>query len=198
MRGDDALWREIAARHGLAEPDLRRLASPWHTDLDLGRPIEVMTDMKNSRERGFGVFQSTEQSFLDLFTQLRGQSRLAQAISKAGNVLRTSIGLKSHPTSNGEGRLDPTHILRCNSGFVHAAHLRACSGQPHLERPPVRGRTHTAAQHLSSLFILLHQIESVAKMGRAVPRYRRDHGSSPPGYTQSRRAALPALASTLP
>jgi hypothetical protein len=27
--------------------------------------------MKNSRERGFGVFQSTEQSFLDLFTQLR-------------------------------------------------------------------------------------------------------------------------------
>ena len=71
MRGDDALWREIAARHGLEETDLRRLASPWHTDLDLGRPIEVMTDMRNSRERGFGVFQATEQSFLDLFTQLR-------------------------------------------------------------------------------------------------------------------------------
>ena len=79
MRGDDALWREIAARHGLAETDLRRLASPWHTDLDLGRPIEVMTDMKNSRERGFGVFQSTEQSFLDLFTQLRADRLIPSA-----------------------------------------------------------------------------------------------------------------------
>jgi nucleoside-diphosphate-sugar epimerase len=71
MANDAAAWREVAARHRLAEPDLGRLASPWHTDLDLGRPLEVMTDMKNSRDRGFGVFQSTEQSFIDLFTQLR-------------------------------------------------------------------------------------------------------------------------------
>ena len=31
------IWRRIAEREGLAEPDLARLASPWHTDADLGR-----------------------------------------------------------------------------------------------------------------------------------------------------------------
>ncbi|WP_027133570.1 SDR family oxidoreductase [Geminicoccus roseus] len=71
MAKDAPVWREIAQRHGLAEPDLHRLASPWHTDLDLGRPIEVMTDMKNSRKLGFAGFQPTEDSFLDLFQQLR-------------------------------------------------------------------------------------------------------------------------------
>jgi nucleoside-diphosphate-sugar epimerase len=71
MANDDPVWEEIARRYSLVEPNLRKLASPWHTDLDLGRPIEVMTDMKNSRERGFSVFQPTEQSFVDLFAQLR-------------------------------------------------------------------------------------------------------------------------------
>jgi nucleoside-diphosphate-sugar epimerase len=71
MANDDALWREIAGRHGLAEPELNRLASAWHTDLDLGRPIEVMTDMSKSRELGFTIYQRTEDSFFDLFEQLR-------------------------------------------------------------------------------------------------------------------------------
>jgi nucleoside-diphosphate-sugar epimerase len=71
MAKDAPVWQKISERNGLAEAKLDRLASPWHTDLDLGRPIEVMTDMKNSRERGFCVFQPTEQSFFDLFTQLR-------------------------------------------------------------------------------------------------------------------------------
>src|SRR3954471_17009543 len=44
------VWREIAQRHGLTEPDLNRLASAWHTDADLGRPIEVVTDMSKSRK----------------------------------------------------------------------------------------------------------------------------------------------------
>jgi hypothetical protein len=69
------LWRDIARRHGLAEPDLDRLASPWHTDLDLGRPIEVMTDMAKSRKLGFSPFQATDESFFDLFLLLRS-SRL--------------------------------------------------------------------------------------------------------------------------
>jgi hypothetical protein len=47
------------------------LASPWHTDADLGRPIEVITDMSKSRKLGFSVFQSSEDSFVDLFTTLR-------------------------------------------------------------------------------------------------------------------------------
>ena len=72
MAGDAPVWREIALHHQLVEPDLDRLASPWHTDLDLGRPIEVMTDMVNSRKLGFTAYQSTEDSFLDLFAQLRG------------------------------------------------------------------------------------------------------------------------------
>ena len=71
MAGDGPLWRDIAARHGLVEPDLSRLASPWHTDLDLGRPIEVMTDMARSRKLGFSIFQPTDESFFDLFEELR-------------------------------------------------------------------------------------------------------------------------------
>jgi nucleoside-diphosphate-sugar epimerase len=73
MAQDAPLWREIAARHGLAEPDLDRLASPWHTDLDLGRPLEVMTDMANSRRLGFAAWQATDASFFDLFERLRAE-----------------------------------------------------------------------------------------------------------------------------
>lgn len=71
MEGDDARWRAMAARLQLAEPDLQQLASAWHTDLDLGRPIDVMTDMSKSRKAGFTVYQNTEDSFFDLFAQLR-------------------------------------------------------------------------------------------------------------------------------
>jgi nucleoside-diphosphate-sugar epimerase len=73
MSGDRAVWREIAQRHGLVESDLNRLASAWHSDLDLGRPIEVMTDMTRSRKLGFTGYQSTEDSFTDLFAQLRAE-----------------------------------------------------------------------------------------------------------------------------
>ena len=71
MAGDAPVWRRIAEREGLAEPDLSRLASPWHTDADLGRPIEVVTDMSKSRSLGFEAYQATDQSFFDLFRQLR-------------------------------------------------------------------------------------------------------------------------------
>jgi hypothetical protein len=73
MAQDAPLWREIATRHGLAEPDLDRLASAWHTDLDLGRPLEVMTDMANSRRLGFAAYQATDASFFDLFERLRAE-----------------------------------------------------------------------------------------------------------------------------
>jgi hypothetical protein len=65
------IWADIARKHGLAEPDLSVLASPWHTDADLGRPIEVITDMSKSRRLGFLDYQPSEDSFFDLFTQLR-------------------------------------------------------------------------------------------------------------------------------
>ena len=70
-----AIWSDMVAKYGLKEANLDRLASPWHTDLDLGRPIEIMTDMSKSRAAGFLVFQSSEKSFTDLFAQLR-QERL--------------------------------------------------------------------------------------------------------------------------
>jgi nucleoside-diphosphate-sugar epimerase len=71
MASDHALWREMAQRHGLVEADLDRMASAWHTDLDLGRPIEVMTDMARSRKLGFTAYQATDESCLDLFAPLR-------------------------------------------------------------------------------------------------------------------------------
>ena len=71
MAGDADLWRTIAGREGLVEPDLARLASPWHTDADLGRPIEVVTDMSKSRRLGFTAYQPTDDAFFDLFEALR-------------------------------------------------------------------------------------------------------------------------------
>jgi len=71
MADDAAAWREIAGRHGLAEPEIGRLVSPWHTDADLGRPIEVVTDMSKSRRLGFKAYQPTDDAFFDLFGQLR-------------------------------------------------------------------------------------------------------------------------------
>jgi nucleoside-diphosphate-sugar epimerase len=65
------VWAEMARRYGLAEPDLGRLASAWHTDADLGRPIEVVTDMSKSRRLGFLDYQPTDDAFFDLFARLR-------------------------------------------------------------------------------------------------------------------------------
>ncbi|MEH3121710.1 MAG: SDR family oxidoreductase [Sphingomonas phyllosphaerae] len=71
MANDAALWREIAIRDELAEPHLSRLVSPWHTDADLGRPIEVVTDMGKSRRLGFTGYQPTDDAFFALFERLR-------------------------------------------------------------------------------------------------------------------------------
>lgn len=73
LEGKQEIWKEIAERYGLKENDLSKLTSAWHTDLDLGRPIEVMTDMSKSRKLGFTVFENTEDSFLNLFEKLRNE-----------------------------------------------------------------------------------------------------------------------------
>ncbi|MBW6530006.1 SDR family oxidoreductase [Sphingomonas sp. RRHST34] len=73
MAEDAPLWRELALREGLAEPELERLASPWHTDADLGRPIEVVTDMSKSRRLGFTAYQPTDDAFFALFERLRSE-----------------------------------------------------------------------------------------------------------------------------
>ena len=73
MTNDGETWKTMATKYGLVEPDLSRVASPWHTDLDMGRPIEVMTDMALSRKLGFHVYQNTEEAFNDLFATLRAE-----------------------------------------------------------------------------------------------------------------------------
>lgn len=70
MAGDAALWASLADRHGLVERDIARLASPWHTDADLGRPVEVIADMTRSRRLGFAAYQPTEDAFIALFERL--------------------------------------------------------------------------------------------------------------------------------
>jgi nucleoside-diphosphate-sugar epimerase len=65
------IWAEIAQQYSLVEPNLQVLASAWHTDADLGRPIEVVTDMSKSRKLGFREYQVTDDSFFDLFDTLR-------------------------------------------------------------------------------------------------------------------------------
>jgi nucleoside-diphosphate-sugar epimerase len=67
------IWSDIARKYRLTEPDLGVLASAWHTDADLGRPIEVVTDMSKSRKLGFLDYQATDDSFFDLFTHLRDE-----------------------------------------------------------------------------------------------------------------------------
>ena len=71
MANDGEIWQNIARKYNLKETEIKRLASAWHTDLDLGRPIEVMTGMSKSRKLGFVVFQDTEEAFYQLFDQLR-------------------------------------------------------------------------------------------------------------------------------
>ncbi|MDP9838667.1 hypothetical protein J2T09_003439 [Neorhizobium huautlense] len=53
MAADAEKWRKIVGRHNFVEIDLAQLVSRWHTDADLGRPIEVVTDMSKSRKLGF-------------------------------------------------------------------------------------------------------------------------------------------------
>jgi nucleoside-diphosphate-sugar epimerase len=71
MAGTEGAWAEIAARHGLVEPDLGRVASWWHSDGDLGRDIEVLTDMNKSRKAGFTETRDTRDSFFRYVEQYR-------------------------------------------------------------------------------------------------------------------------------
>ncbi|MDF2554988.1 MAG: NAD-dependent dehydratase [Microbacterium sp.] len=70
-------WTRIVRQHDLVEPDLGRLASWWHTDADLGREIEVVTDISTdiskSRLAGFTVHHRTVDSFTGLFDRYRAE-----------------------------------------------------------------------------------------------------------------------------
>ncbi|XKK38967.1 hypothetical protein HFP72_31840 [Nocardiopsis sp. ARC36] len=71
MAGKADAWRLLAEREGLVEADLTRVASWWHTDSDLNRPLECFTDMTRSRSAGFTDYADTLTCFTDLFDTLR-------------------------------------------------------------------------------------------------------------------------------
>ncbi len=68
------LWQSIADKHALAERDIDKLASWWHTDSDLGRQLECVNDMTKSRLLGFTLYQETRASFFELFDRLRQEN----------------------------------------------------------------------------------------------------------------------------
>lgn len=74
MRDADPVWEKIIAKHSLKPYALTELASWWHTDADLGREIECLSDMSKSRDLGFLDYQSTLRSFIDLFESLRQEN----------------------------------------------------------------------------------------------------------------------------
>jgi len=73
MQDAPAAWREIAAKYQLREADITKLASWWHTDADLGRPMEAFTDMSKSRKAGFNGYRATLDSFTALFDRLQAE-----------------------------------------------------------------------------------------------------------------------------
>jgi nucleoside-diphosphate-sugar epimerase len=73
MRDAGPVWDRIVERHGLRPIPVDRLASWWHTDADLGRPIEAFTDMSKSRRLGFLDYQETLPSFADVYRRLQAE-----------------------------------------------------------------------------------------------------------------------------
>ncbi|MBG6216292.1 nucleoside-diphosphate-sugar epimerase [Arthrobacter sp. CAN_A6] len=74
MAGTEQLWHQLAETGGLEESRLDRVASWWHTDGDLGRNIEVVTDMSKSRLAGFTGYRRTLDSFTNLFDRYRADN----------------------------------------------------------------------------------------------------------------------------
>ncbi|HEY4277101.1 MAG TPA: SDR family oxidoreductase [Conexibacter sp.] len=73
LEGLEHVWRNIVTTHALRPTDLSRVASAWHTDSDLGRPLEAFADMTKSRTLGFHGFRDSERSFIALFDRLRAE-----------------------------------------------------------------------------------------------------------------------------
>ncbi len=65
------IWQQLAADQNLVESDINRIASWWHTDGDLGRTMECITDMARSRRAGFTEQIPTQDAFHQLFDRYR-------------------------------------------------------------------------------------------------------------------------------
>lgn len=73
MSDAPAIWSGMASKYGLVEPDISRLATWWHTDADLRRKVECISDMTRSRKAGFLDYQSSTDTYLDLFRRLANE-----------------------------------------------------------------------------------------------------------------------------
>ncbi len=73
LKGCSGTWDELIEKHGLQRNPLNKLASGWHTDLDVNRPLELLMSMNKSYNLGFDGFQDSERSFIDLFDRLRAE-----------------------------------------------------------------------------------------------------------------------------
>ncbi|WP_437615835.1 SDR family oxidoreductase [Erwinia sp. V71] len=69
-----ARWQQVVGKYQLREADISKLVSWWHTDADLGRPMEAFTDMSKSRKAGFSGYRSTLDSFSQLFDRLKAEN----------------------------------------------------------------------------------------------------------------------------
>lgn len=71
MRDAPAQWRALSEKHGLAVRDVDALASWWHSDGDLGRDMECLTDLRRSRVAGFTGYRPTLDCFSRVFDEMR-------------------------------------------------------------------------------------------------------------------------------
>jgi nucleoside-diphosphate-sugar epimerase len=78
------IWEAVVREHRLQPNRLNDLASAWHTDSDLGRPVETVNDMSKSRRFGFREYQDSEASFIDLFDRLRDERLIPASRSHRG------------------------------------------------------------------------------------------------------------------
>lgn len=65
------VWEAMVLRHELQPTSLSAIASWWHSDMDLGRQVETVTDMAASRSLGFRVWQDSRDSFRTVVRALR-------------------------------------------------------------------------------------------------------------------------------
>jgi nucleoside-diphosphate-sugar epimerase len=73
MSHAENVWKTIVDRYELEPNAVEDLASWWHTDADLGRPIEAFASMTKSRLLGFQGYRSSISSFEKLFKKLRDE-----------------------------------------------------------------------------------------------------------------------------
>lgn len=80
MANADPIWRDLVRSTDIVDTELGRLATWWHTDLNLSRDRDCFADLGNSRALRFAGYKPADQSFFDVFDKMQ-ESRLIPAIT---------------------------------------------------------------------------------------------------------------------